>query len=162
MCQGIIDGNSVDIEDFRKVVEFGRNYADKYHHGKEEKILFPKMEESIGELAKKLIRQGMLVEHDLGRLHTMQLIEALDKYEETKNDVYKLDIIMNATAYGDLLKRHIDKENNTVFTFAERHLKEDEKKSVDLSTEDFEENVANMEEINGYLVNLAYLMKKYY
>ena len=43
LCCDILEGKEVDINAFRECVDFGRNYADKHHHGKEEKILFRHM-----------------------------------------------------------------------------------------------------------------------
>ena len=64
---------------------------------------------------------------------------ALDNYEKSQDDMYKLDIIANAVAYGDLLARHIDKEDRVVYTFAIRELSDDLKKRVDEETRAFEE-----------------------
>ena len=58
LCCEILDGQAVNTKAFRECVEFGRNYADKHHHGKEEKILFKYMVESLGPIAEKLIRNG--------------------------------------------------------------------------------------------------------
>lgn len=54
--------NELVQETLRECIDFGRNYADKHHHGKEEKILFRIMMENMGPVADKLIRNGMLVE----------------------------------------------------------------------------------------------------
>ena len=68
-CFKILNNEEIIYEDFYKIIDFIRNYADNHHHKKEEKILFIKMVEELGEPAKKAVNQGMLVEHDLGRLH---------------------------------------------------------------------------------------------
>lgn len=60
LCCDILEGKEVDINAFRECVDFGRNYADKHHHGKEEKILFRHMLEKLGPVAEKLVRNGML------------------------------------------------------------------------------------------------------
>lgn len=138
LCCDILSGQEVDLEKFREAVEFGRNYADKHHHGKEEKILFRYMTEELGMTAEKLIRNGMLVEHDLGRYHVRELVKALDAYEQEKTTEGKLDIITHATGYAELLKRHIEKENAVVFTFAERMLSDATKAKIDEETESFE------------------------
>lgn len=39
-CSRILNGENVDYDDFYKIIEFVRNYADKHHHGKEETMLF--------------------------------------------------------------------------------------------------------------------------
>ena len=82
MCIRMMDGEEPDLDDFEKVILFVRNYADKHHHGKEEEILFDAMEKYLGETAAKLIRNGMLVEHDLGRLYIRELEEAVHAYRE--------------------------------------------------------------------------------
>ena len=72
-CIEILDGKPLDVKLFYEYLEFGRYYADRHHHKKEEDILFYIMMEELGEIAEKLIRYGMLVEHDLGRLHLLEL-----------------------------------------------------------------------------------------
>ncbi len=52
----ILEGKPVDAPLLRECLEFARNYADKHHHGKEEKILFRIMMENMGPVAEKLIR----------------------------------------------------------------------------------------------------------
>ena len=42
-CLNIIEGQEPDTGDFRKMIDFVRNYADGHQHGKEEKFLFDHM-----------------------------------------------------------------------------------------------------------------------
>jgi len=130
-CCDILDGQEVNLGDFRKMIEFARNYADKHHHGKEEQILFREMTDSLGAIGVKLVQHGMLVEHDLGRLHLSELEKALDAYEENPQTVFKLNILAEAMGYTNLLRRHIDKENQVVYTYAEKNLSPDVLQSVD-------------------------------
>ena len=134
ICLGILEGNDLDIEKFEKIIEFGKNYADKHHHQKEERILFKVMMEKLGPVANTLIKNGMLVEHDLGRLHMMQLVEAVKQYKLDPKTEYKMDIIFNSLAYGDLLQRHIDKENLAAYSYAERTLSQEDKDFIDKET----------------------------
>ncbi len=69
----------------------------------------------------------MLIEHDLSRLYIANLEKALDEYENG-NDEARLDIIANAISYTDLLDRHIEKENNALYKFANNMLTEKAKK----------------------------------
>jgi hemerythrin HHE cation binding domain protein len=138
VCCGLLEGKEVDLPLMRECVAFGRNYADKHHHGKEEQILFRVMLEKLGPVAEKLVRNGMLVEHDLGRLHMNCLTEALDAYEKSPSTCAKLDIIIHAGGYAELLKRHIDKENAVVYTFAERALSDEDKEKINVETKEFE------------------------
>lgn len=120
-CLSLINGSEVDDEYFRLVIDFIRNYADSHHHKKEEILLFNRMVDEIGTTAEKLVKYGMLVEHDLGRLYVSQLEDALNRYKNGEKEA-KLDIIGNSYSYMDLLKRHIFKENNVAYKYAEREL----------------------------------------
>ncbi len=141
LCCDIIDGQEVDIKKICECIEFGKNYADQHHHGKEEKVLFHVMIEKLGPVAEKLIKNGMLVEHDLGRYHMRELTTAVEHYKDHKTTLGKLDIITHAAAYADLLKRHIGREDEVCYTFALRMLSEEDKKFVDEQTTVFE-NIA--------------------
>lgn len=139
LCCNLLEGGEVDVTLFRECIAFARNYADKHHHGKEEKILFRVMLEKLGPVAEKLIRSGMLVEHDLGRYHMSELEAALLRYEKLPSIEDKLDIISNASGYASLLRRHIEKEDTTVYPFALRMLSEEDKKQIDEETVRFEQ-----------------------
>ena len=147
-CFKILNGEEVIYEDFDKIIDFVRNYADNHHHKKEEKILFVKMVEELGEPAEKAVKQGMLVEHDLGRLHIRELVEALDKLKAGEEEA-KLDVIANAISYSHLLTRHIDKEDRVIYKFAERNLKEETMQFVNLECENYE---VNNEEIRNKFI----------
>lgn len=153
LCCNMIDGREVDVQVFQKGIEFARNYADKYHHGKEEKILFRIMEEKLGTIAVKLIHQGMLVEHDLGRYHLTELEAALDRFTCNPTTQEKLNIITHGAGYANLLQRHIEKEDAVVYTFAERMLSVEDKETVDKETMVFEKEVDKlyMEELIGWI-----------
>lgn len=119
ICLNILEGSNIPYTDLDSIIDFIRTFADSHHHGKEEEFFFNKMLQHLGPLADKLVTGGMLVEHDLGRLYISQLEAALALSKEGVSET-KLDIIANAIAYTDLLKRHIEKEDNVVFPFAQR------------------------------------------
>lgn len=137
-CCDILEGGNVSTEFFTEAIDFGRNYADKHHHGKEEQILFSVMLENLN--AEKLVRNGMLVEHDLGRFHLTELEKALEMYSQNPSTENKLDIIAAVTAYCGLLKRHIDKENLVAYPFAQRELSARILEDIDNRTAEFERN----------------------
>lgn len=141
----LINGEKVNDEDFRNIIYFVRNYADSHHHQKEEIFLFNRMIDEIGSTAEKLVKHGMLVEHDLGRLYIKQLEEALDKYKEG-NEEFKLDIIGNAFSYTDLLSRHIFKEDNVAYKFAERELSNDLIDKINKECLEFEEKNSDIKD----------------
>lgn len=136
-CKRILNGKYVQYEDFYMIIDFIRNYADKHHHGKEETMLFNRMMEELGSTAEKLIRHGMNVEHDLGRLHVQELERALERVLDGEMDA-RLDLIANAISYTHLLDRHIGKEDEVVYKYAQRSLKPETLNRLDLECRAFE------------------------
>jgi len=107
-CSRILAGEEIRYEDFFKIIDFIRNYADKHHHGKEELLLFSRMMEELGSPAEKLIKFGMNVEHDFGRQFVHDLEDAVKRVLEGDMDA-RLDVIASAISYTHLLNRHIEK-----------------------------------------------------
>lgn len=159
-CLGVMQGEEINYEDFEKIIEFIRKYADNHHHGKEEKLLFNRMVSEIGGAAEKLVKHGMLVEHDLGRQFMMGLEEALAEVKGGNNEA-RLDVIANAISYTHLLFRHIDKEDNVAYPFAQRTLREETLDSFDKDTEEFEKKTMKEGIQDKYLKLLESLERKY-
>lgn len=159
-CLLIFNGNPIDYNDFNQMIDFVRNYADAHHHGKEEKFLFVEMEKNLGEMGKKLIRNGMLVEHDLGRLDISELKAALERVK-AGDEESKLDVISYAISYSHLLERHIDKEDNVVYTFARKELASSVLEKIEHLTIAFEKAQEEDGVQKKYLGLLEALEKKY-
>ena len=71
----------VNLRHMEEIVDFIRTFADKCHHGKEQDLLFPAMEEA------GIPRNGgpievMLEEHDIGRNYVRQLAKAITDYRK--------------------------------------------------------------------------------
>lgn len=159
-CYGIMNGADINYDDFEEIIDFIRNYADDHHHAKEEKFLFNKMVSEIGEIAEKLIKYGMLVEHDLGRLYIMNLEIALTNVKNG-DDYSKIDVIANAVGYTNLLTRHIDKEDTLVYTFARKNLLEGTINIIDEECLAYENTKKEQGTQNKYLEILDRLERKY-
>lgn len=134
----LMNDRGADVDIFLDFVDFARNYADSHHHGKEELILFKYMVENLGPAAEKLVNHGMLVEHVLGRMYIKTLEESVLRYKENKSDENRLSILTNAMGYGELLRRHIAKENDVAYTFAKRLLSEELMAKIEAETDEFE------------------------
>lgn len=159
-CYGIMQGKDISYEDFYQMIDFIRSYADKHHHGKEEKFLFREMQTRLGRMGENLITHGMLVEHDFGRLYMSELEAALQRVKDG-DDESKLDVISNAISYTHLLSRHIGKEDSVVYNFGIKNLPEEVLEEINTQTEQFEQTAKENGTQMHYLNMLDNLEKKY-
>jgi len=102
----------------RKLIDFFRNYADEYHHFKEESLLFPKLCDQ-NELLRIGIVKEMLDNHDEFRIKIRQIESALDK-----KDLADLNRLFNE--YFNILLDHIAVENEELFQMTDTLLTKDE------------------------------------
>lgn len=112
----------INSDFFWKILDFIKNYADGFHHAKEEKILFQEFCNHEAQMHCNPIEQ-MLVEHDLGRKYVKQLEAGLAA------DLAG-EVIAGAQGYADLLKQHIFKEDNILYPMAEEGLSAEVKAEI--------------------------------
>lgn len=117
--------NKFSIDDFKDNIIFIKSFADNKHHKREEEILFKYMLDNLGEPAEKIIKYGMYAEHDLARFYISEFEKAIERYDSEKTLESKLKVLCYGEAYCDLLKRHIEKEDNVVYAYAEKLLSEE-------------------------------------
>ncbi len=118
VAEKVRNGGSVPVEAMQKLVEFFRDFADVYHHRKEEEALFPALE--AAGMPKQHGPIGvMLREHDIGRQLLRQIGTNLPRLDPTV-----------ALDYVNLLSSHIDKENEVLFVMADRILTAEADKSI--------------------------------
>jgi len=136
-CDRIERGQEVDQELFVNAADFFRNFADKCHHGKEESLLFQKMQERgvSGEVGPIAV---MLREHQDGRAHVKKMTElsAAKMSEKTKGGLVKA-----SRSYVDLLSKHIQKEDNILYPMANQILTKDDQEELLKGFEEVEEKV---------------------
>lgn len=101
--------SSEDRELLYEGVNFIRSYADRYHHAKEEEILFTYFDEELD------IIKVMYDDHERARGHVRALYEALEKTD-------KEGVAANLLAYGEILREHIKKEDEILFPWMDRNL----------------------------------------
>ena len=121
-CDSLEKGKELDRTFFEKAIEFIRNYADTFHHAKEEDVLFKIMLDNADGMHYNPI-PVMLHEHDLGRNFVSSMVIGLEG-----NDTKLL--IENAREYGFLLRDHIYKEDNILYPMAEEAVSEEDKERV--------------------------------
>jgi hemerythrin-like domain-containing protein len=123
-CSAETGSGNFDVDTFRQGVDFIRNYADAWHHAKEEVHLFPALETA------GMPREGgpigvMLHEHEIGRAHVRTMAENLDAAAGGDGQA-RATVVEHALAYSDLLVGHIQKEDGILFEMADRVLPPDE------------------------------------
>lgn len=136
------DKTEINIDQIEDIIDFIKNFADKYHHLKEEDVLFMEMEKH------GMSRDGgpiavMLHEHDEGRKYIKQAVEAIEQLKLGDDKAFE-QLKENLLNYCTLLTNHIGKENNILYPMAERLLPANVKSAM---TEKFEET--NLTTINN-------------
>mgnify|MGYP001288102147 CR=1 FL=1 len=121
-CNALESGKELSKDFFEKAIDFIRNYADKFHHAKEEDILFKELNKDSVEMHCNPIQQ-MLHEHDLGR----DFVKGIDEGVKENN---KAKVIENARGYAQLLQEHIYKEDNILYPMADGALNEQIQKDI--------------------------------
>jgi len=116
------------IEPWKKALDFIRHFADQCHHFKEEKVLFPALEEH------GIPNEGgpigtMLQEHEEGRSYVRAMFDALGKIE-TGDQSAQAALFENARQYLRLLREHIQKEDDILFRMADEVISEDEQRQL--------------------------------
>lgn len=160
ICFELTKGMEVPYDDFFKVIEFIRNYADKYHHGKEEDMLFIEMNNELLELIGEGPVQGMLIEHNFGRSLVMDLEMALNSHKDGNEEAI-VDIIGNAIGYCNLLTKHINKEDNMIYKYASNNLNKETLEKLDEEFKDFEACADNTKTRDEYVKFVDELEEKY-
>jgi len=89
--------------------DFSSFYADKFHHAKEEDILFKYSDEDLE------IIQVMYDEHITGRNHIAGIREAAKDRDKDK-------VAKHLLAYRELLEEHIKKEDEILYPWIDRNL----------------------------------------
>ena len=128
-------GMEVPVKDINDLIDFLKLFADKCHHGKEEGLLFPALQQAGMPLEDGPIRV-MLDEHNTGRNFIKQMQESV-----SGNRISKDEFVKAARGYVSLLRNHIDKENNILFPMGDKMLSEAKQAELIDAFEKFEEEV---------------------
>lgn len=112
------DGSYDNWQFYLDGVDFIRNYADRFHHAKEEEVLFEALIKN-GMPRENSPIAAMLMEHDQGRAYVRAMEAAVQ--DALKGSGVKLATLSeNALAYVELLREHISKEDEILYPLAER------------------------------------------
>ena len=104
-------------------VDFIRQYADRFHHAKEEDVLFEALVTN-GMPREQSPVAAMLMEHEQGRAFVRGMETAV-RQAVTGAPGQDQTIADNALGYSALLRDHIDKEDTILYPLVERVLPEE-------------------------------------
>ncbi|MBS4021020.1 MAG: hemerythrin domain-containing protein [Dethiobacter sp.] len=105
----LMNRSGLDRQLINNGLDFIRSYADRFHHAKEEDLLFKYVDES------QEIIQAMYSDHITGRGHVQSIVKGLeqDDMETVREHLF---------AYRELLTGHIKKEDEILFPWIDRQL----------------------------------------
>jgi hemerythrin-like domain-containing protein len=98
-----------DRQDVLDCLDFIRNYADKFHHAKEEAILFKLFDEGLD------IIKVILTDHDTGRGYVASVATGVENRNVEA-------VRAGLSSYRELLTEHIKKEDEILYPWIDRQL----------------------------------------
>ncbi len=128
VCGRLDAGKEVDPGHVDRILEFLTVFVDKCHHAKEEDCLFPAMEQA------GIPRDGgpigvMLSEHVTGRGFIRGMTDAAAALRRG-DKAAAARFTSNARGYIDLLRSHIDKEDNILYAIADARLSAEKQREL--------------------------------
>jgi hemerythrin-like domain-containing protein len=105
-------------EFFEKAVSFARDFTDKYHHFKEEYILFTRLAmKKAGKIDAEV--EALKYQHERGRALIGDVSKALEGYAKGQ-EAQRLIILESLAAYTSLMRQHVHKEDHIFFPMVEK------------------------------------------
>jgi hemerythrin-like domain-containing protein len=125
LCMRLEGGAKVPAAALLDLADFIATFVDRYHHGKEETLLFPALER------RGITREGgplgaIEYEHQVERELIGDLQQAIELYREGDIEGTR-NFIEAARAYLRLLVGHIEKEDSILFRIGDEMLDDEEK-----------------------------------
>ena len=125
------DGKQIPESILLPVIDFSKNFTDVCHHSKEEKSLFPALEQAglptnMGPIAM------MLIDHQRSREIGVEMELSAKEYLSSGNST---KLVNDMRQYVEHITEHLWKENNKLFMMAEARLQYVSKKVDEELTE---------------------------
>jgi hemerythrin-like domain-containing protein len=132
--QAIVDQNVVST-----TVDFLRIYADKFHHGKEEGILFKALSQKKLSEQDHQVMTELVMEHAFARKTVKALETAKENYLLSKKEALK-ELLESLKALVKLYPEHIKKEDTSFFYPCMKYFSEAERQNMMASFRTFNQN----------------------
>ncbi len=113
---------------FEKALAFVRTFVQKFHHFKEEYLMFERLaEKKDGAIDAQV--ESLRYQHERGRDHIAEISKALKGYRKGE-EIQTLFLIEHLAAYVTLLRHHIHREEHVFYPMVEELLSVQEKKEL--------------------------------
>jgi hemerythrin-like domain-containing protein len=124
----IEEGKRVPKEFFEKGVDFARSFADRFHHSKEEHVMFVRLaQQQQGEIDAQI--EALRHEHERGRSLVTEIAEAAEGYAEG-DSMRMAGLLVAMAGYSALLRHHIHTEDHVFFPLAKEQLTDDDMAAI--------------------------------
>lgn len=127
MCVRLQIGDDVPAEALAQALDFIQNYADRFHHFREEEYLFPALKQFGFEEGGAL--HFLREEHELERELLVELEFAIEEYRYGDSDAVQRFVEIT-DRYRKHLIGHMQKEDTLLFRMAEDLLDDDAKNAL--------------------------------
>jgi len=144
ICAGLEAKRDINPLYLGQVIEFIKIFVDKFHHGKEENLLFPAMRKAGGLRESGPISE-LMIDHIKGRSLVRDMNLAALRYMKYDQEA-PTRFVERAKSYISLLIEHIHKEDETYFPVVEKALSEKQKKELLRSFEELEKTGTGLDE----------------
>lgn len=125
VARDIQSTNEVDPTIIDVIVDFFQTYTDRHHHGKEEDILFAKLDKKTLEIKHLKAMEDLVNEHNIAREKVGKLVNEKAKYMTGDLEaLQKIVVILQELA--EFYPQHIQKEDKHFFPSADTYLNEEE------------------------------------
>ncbi len=140
------------------VIDFSKNFTDVCHHSKEEKLLFPALEQAglptnMGPIAM------MLIDHQRSREIGAEMEVSAKEYLST-GDSTKL--VSDMQQYVKHITEHLWKVNNKLFMMAETRLQYVSEKVDKELTKIEKQNLMRLDDLENIINNLQKILKLFF
>lgn len=143
----LASGGELKKSFWARVADFLRHYADKFHHAKEEDLLFAELNRNMDKMPCCPMEQ-MVFEHNEGRAHVGAMLAALESNDSAV-------VAEHAKGFSALLREHIFKEDNILYPMAEEIFSAAAKEEMILKFSQFDKAIEDK-----YLFVIAELSKE--
>lgn len=133
----LVEREEVPVSVFEKTLDFSKNFMNKYHHHREEYILFLKLaEKKGGSIDPQIV--SLRDQHERSRNLVSQIKEALRGYK-SGDEVAGARLAENVGYYVSLERQHVNRENHVFYPMAKEAFSDEEMAEFDAEFKKIEE-----------------------